>query len=84
MDFRKIKPGEWNKVGRLEVDQVGAGEPVTFQNSHVLFADGWCYVEVDETDGEGSVNVYPAGRVRAAFNVHEADQSPRSRARILS
>jgi hypothetical protein len=72
MDFRRIRPGQWHRAARVEIAEPGG--PSTrevHEDCHVLFADTWCYIEI----ADGSVNVYPAHRVRAAHDLSEAEQS---------
>ncbi|SDG95662.1 hypothetical protein [Klenkia brasiliensis] len=78
MKLNEIAPGPIVKVGRLIIDSPGAsGGPGSYQDVEVCFADGWVYVEVKEEDGEGSANVYPAHRVKLAFNVQPTKQEPK-------
>lgn len=50
--------------------------PASYEDCHVLLVDGWCYIEVRESDdAEASVNVVPASHVQVVINVHEADET---------
>ncbi|WP_369253285.1 hypothetical protein [Geodermatophilus amargosae] len=79
MDFRRIRPGQWQRAGRIEIAEPG-GLPTArevYEDCHVLFVDGWCYLE----GADGAVDVYPAARVRAAHDLREAvqpDEGPAS------
>lgn len=80
MDFRSVDIGKWHKVDTIVIKDapllmVGRNQRTTYTDCHVKFVDGWCLIEVRETDGEGSVDIYPADQIAAAFNVHEADQT---------
>lgn len=75
MDYRNVQIGKWHKVDRIDISDPSprSREPDSYRDCHVLFADGWCYIEVRDDDGENSVNVVPASRIQIAINVHEED-----------
>ncbi|MFC4694118.1 MULTISPECIES: hypothetical protein [Geodermatophilus] len=73
MDFRRVRPGQWHRAARIEITEPG-GLPTArevHERCHVLFTEGWCWVETSD----GSIDVYPAYRVRAAHDLREADQA---------
>jgi hypothetical protein len=79
MDYSVIRPGSWYKVGTVIVKNPpqtdrGMTTQRSYSDCHVLLADGWCYIEVVEPDGEGSVNAYPADQIAAVVNLY--DDSP--------
>jgi hypothetical protein len=76
MDYQVIKPGQWYKVGKVVIKDPPPRTPDQYPDCHVLLADGWCYIEVVERDGEGSVNVYPASQIAAVLNIYDDSPGP--------
>jgi hypothetical protein len=81
MDYSVIRPGSWYKVGTViikhppESDR-GMTTQRSYSDCHVLLADGWCYIEVVEPHGEGSVNAYPADQIAAVVNLYDDSPAP--------
>lgn len=70
MDLTKLKPGAIYMTGQVLIATPLGDRPTGYQSCRIQLLDGWCYIELNEADGEGSIDVYPASQVQGIVNLH--------------
>jgi hypothetical protein len=76
MDLSKLKPGAFYQTSQVFIANPVPGRPIGYQTCRIKIEDGWCYIELNEKDGEGSVDVYPASQIAGIVNLYEPTDGP--------
>lgn len=76
MDLSRLKPGAIYQTGQVFIANPIPGRSIGYQSCRIRLEDGWCYIELNEADGEGSVDVYPASQIAGIVNLYEPTDGP--------
>ncbi|TFV86204.1 hypothetical protein E4P40_13195 [Blastococcus sp. CT_GayMR20] len=76
MDLTQVVPGAIYNTGQVFIAEPLAEWPIGYQSCRVRFEQGWCYIELNEADGEGSVHVYPTSQILAVINLYPPVTGP--------
>ena len=72
MDLSQLIPGGIYYTSAVYIANPVPGRPIGYQSCRVKFEEGLCYIELNEKDGEGSVDVYPVSQIAGIVNLYES------------
>lgn len=76
MDLTQVTPGVIYNTAQIFIANPLVDWPIGYQSCRVRFEEGWCYIELNELDGEGSVHVYPANQILGVVNLYPPETGP--------